>query len=445
MQLETSYKQIWKVSFPIMLGSAAQNIIVLSDNVFLYHYNTVQFAAVGIIGSLYLVLASIGYGFSRGGQIFIARKYGEREYDQLGVYFQALMLFEILLACIVFTFFHFFSYSFLKLFISSPEILQHCYDFLKIRNYGVFFSYTGVALIALYTGIARPKIILIDTIVLTICNLILNYAFVFGHFGSPAMGIKGTALASTISEIVAFLFFVGYMILDKENRKYHLFNFSNISYKKVLDCFNISFPIVVQSALGLGAYFLFFSFIENNSAKELGISNLLRNIYLILSIPAWGFSAGINTIVSNFIGNRKRQAVFPMIYRTSLLSLGFTLVLTLPIIFFPEVILYPLFGSTEHNLIAESKPYMAILLPILAIFSVGSVFINGLTGTGHTKTALLIQTIFTIVYILYSLIVIKLLKANLNWAWSAEIFYWIGILIFVVIYLRTNKWHEKKL
>ncbi len=445
MRLDTSYSQIWKISFPIMLGSAAQNVIVLCDNVFLYHFNNVQFAAVGIVGSLYLVLASIGYGFSRGGQIFIARKYGEREYDQLGVYFQALMLFELILAVIVFLFFHFFSYDFLKLFISSPEILGHCNTFLEIRTYGVFFSYTGVALIALYTGIARPKIILIDTIVLTVCNLILNYVFVFGHFGSPALGIKGTALASTISEVIAFFFFVGYMILDKENRKYHLFNFSSINPKKIIDCFNISFPIVLQSAVGLGAYFLFFSFIENNSAKDLEISNLLRNIYLILSIPAWGFSAGINTIVSNFIGNNKRQAVFPMIYRTSLLSLGFTLLITLPIIIFPDTILYPLFGSVENHLITEGKPYMFILLPIMAVFSVGSVFINGLTGTGHTKTALWIQTLFTIFYIIYSLLVIKVLHKDLNWAWSAEIFYWLGILGFVVVYLKTNKWHEKKI
>ncbi len=59
MKLSTSYKQILSLSVPIMLGSAAQNIIVLSDNVFLYHYNDLDFAAACIVGVFYLIIASI--------------------------------------------------------------------------------------------------------------------------------------------------------------------------------------------------------------------------------------------------------------------------------------------------------------------------------------------------------------------------------------------------
>jgi putative MATE family efflux protein len=444
MRLGTSYGQIFRLSLPIMMGSAAQNIIVLSDNVFLYHFDHLQFAAIGVIGSFYLVLASIGYGFSRGGQIFIARKYGERDLKSLGTYFQALVLFEAILSVVVFSFIHLYGYEFLKLLISSQEILDYCFEYLKYRSYGVFFSYTGVALIALYTGIAQPKIILIDTIVLTVSNIILNYVFVFGKWGAPEMGIAGSALASTLAEVLAFVVFVAYMLYKKAFTTYHLSDFTSINVKRIYECFSISFPIVVQSALGLGSYFLFFTFIENNSAKDLEISNLIRNIYLILSIPAWGYSAGINTMVSNFIGTKKRQAVFPLIRKTAWLSFLTTSAITLPILTFPEFFLYPLFGSAENQLVSESKTILWILFPILGIFSFGSIFINGLTGTGHTKTALWIQTLFTIVYIIYSIIVIKFLKLNLYFAWSTELIYWIGIMVFVIVYLKTNKWHEKK-
>lgn len=444
MRLGTSYGQIFRLSLPIMLGSAAQNIIVLSDNIFLYHYDHLQFAAVGIVGAFYLVIASIGYGFSRGGQIFIARKYGEKDLQSLGAYFQALVLFETILALIIFGLIQYYGYPFLKLLISSPEILNYCYEYLYFRSYGVFFSYTGVALIALYTGIAQPRIILLDTLVLTISNIVLNYILVFGKWGAPAMGIGGSALASTLSEVIAFVVFIIYMIYQKAFSRYHLTDFSNINFGRIRESFSISFPIVLQSALGLGSYFLFFTFIENNSAKDLEISNLIRNIYLILSIPAWGYSAGINTMVSNFIGTKKRQAVFPLIQKTAILSFLTTSAITLPILAFPEFFLYPLFGSSENQLVAESKTILWILFPILGVFSFGSIFINGLTGTGHTKTALWIQLLFTIVYIIYSIVIIKLLKLNLFFAWGSEIIYWAGILLFVVYYLKTNKWHEKK-
>lgn len=444
MKLSTSYQQIISLSVPIMLGSAAQNIIVLSDNVFLYHYNNIDFAASGLVGVFYLIIASIGYGFSRGGQIIIARRNGEFNYKAAGTDFQTLFLFELALAIILFLFLYFKSEAFFKLFINNPQILEKCVDYIKPRSWGVFFSYVGVSMIAFYTGIAKTKFIVYDTLVLIVVNIILNYILVFGKFGFEPMGIKGAALASTLAEVAAFIVFVLYMFWDKSNRKYELLSVHRLRTKDFGNMFSISFPIVFQSILGIGSWFLFFSFIENIGSRELSISNLMRTVYLILSIPCWGYSAGINTLVSNFIGNKKRQAVIPLIVKTTKLNLLSTFLISLPILMFPEFFLYPLFGKDDMSLIMISKPYMPILLAILLTFSVGGIVFNGLIGTGHTKTALWIQTIFTIFYMVYSYFFIKHQYYGLNWAWAAEIFYWGGITVMSYIYLKSNKWHFLK-
>lgn len=444
MKLGTSYRQIFSLSVPIMLGSAAQNIIVLSDNVFLYHYNSVDFAASGLVGVFYLIIASIGYGFSRGGQIIIARRNGEHNYIGAGTDFQSLFIFELLLSVILFLFLQFGSQSFFEAFVKNPDILQKCLDYIYPRSWGVFFSYIGISLIAFYTGIARTNFIIYDTIVLIVVNIILNYVLVFGKYGAPEMGIAGSALASTLAEIVAFLVFAAYMVWDKANRKYEWMSWHRVSIKDFSNMFRISIPIVFQSILGIGSWFLFFSFIENIGSQELEISNLLRTVYLILSIPCWGYSAGINTLVSSFIGNKKRQAVLPLIIKTTKLNLLTTLLISLPIILFPEFFLYPLFGKEDMSLILLSKPYLFTVFIILMVFGVGGIFLNGLIGTGHTQTALRIQTIFTIFYIVYSFLMIKQWYFGLNWAWAAEIFYWLGITIMSYAYLKSNKWHFLK-
>jgi MATE family multidrug resistance protein len=258
------------------------------------------------------------------------------------------------------------------------------------------------------------------------------------------MGIGGAALASTLAEVVAFVVFIAYMIYDKANRKYELLSIHRLSIITFKSMFNISFPIVFQSILGIGSWFLFFSFIENVGGRELEISNLMRTVYLILSIPCWGYSAGINTLVSNFIGNKKRQAVLPLIYKTTKLNLLSTMLISMPVVLFPEFFLYPLFGKEDMTLILLAKPYMPILLAILMTFGTGGIFINGLIGTGHTQTALRIQTIFTIVYIVYSYLMIKQWYHGLNWAWGAEIIYWGGITVMSLLYLKTKKWHFLK-
>lgn len=444
MKLSTSYSQILSLSVPIMLGSAAQNIIVLSDNVFLYHYDRIDFEASGLVGVFYLIIASIGYGFSRGGQIIIARHNGEKNYVGAGADFQSLFIFELVLSVLLFLFLQFGSKPFFEMFNYDQEILQKCLEYIYPRSWGVFFSYLGISLIAFYTGIARTKFIIYDTIVLIVVNIILNYLLVFGKFGFPEMGIAGSALASTIAEVVAFLVFIGYMIWDKANRKYELLSMHRLAIKDFSNMFRISIPIVFQSILGIGSWFLFFSFIENIGNDELAISNLLRTVYLILSIPCWGYSAGINTMVSSFIGNKKRQAVLPLIIKTTKLNLLTTLLISLPIILFPEFFLYPLFGKDDMTLILMSKPYMITVFVILMVFGTGGIFINGLIGTGHTQTALRIQTIFTIFYIVYSYLMIKQWYFGLHWAWAAEIFYWLGITIMSYLYLKSNKWHFLK-
>jgi multidrug resistance protein, MATE family len=446
MLMKTSYKQILSISLPIMLGSATQNIIVLCDNVFLYHYDQLDFAAIGIVGSFYLIIASIGFGFSRGGQILMARKYGEKSLNLIGKYFQSLILFELLMAAFIFLLIHYFAEPLFRYLLESEDIIQRCLVYIKYRSYGIFFSFIGVSLIALYTGVARNSFILYDTLLLAISNVVLNYIFIFGALGVPEMGIKGAAIASTLSEIIAFVAFVIYIIWDKENRPYKLFNFSGINWSSIRTNFSISFPILAQSVLGIGAYFLFFTWLENRSQEDLKISNLIRNVYLILSIPSWGYATGINTIVSYFIGKSKRQAVEPLTLKTSILNIFSTTLIAAPILIFPEFFLYPLYGGEGGiELIRQAKPLLLLLIPILALYSIGSIYHNSIIGTGHTKTALWLQAIVTVFYLIYCYFAIKVLNLSLMSIWSGEFIYWGGLLLLSVFYLKSKKWFIKKL
>ncbi|MBK8841880.1 MAG: hypothetical protein IPO33_03090 [Saprospiraceae bacterium] len=74
MKLTPSVRQIIAIALPIMIGSAAQNVLQLSDSIFLYHLSETDFAAIGFVGVFYLTINAIGYGFSKGGQIVIANK-----------------------------------------------------------------------------------------------------------------------------------------------------------------------------------------------------------------------------------------------------------------------------------------------------------------------------------------------------------------------------------
>ena len=477
MQLGTSYRQILSISLPIMLGSAVQNIIALSDSVFLYHLSEVDFAAIGFVGVFYLIIAAIGFGFSKGGQIIIARRVGEGKYIEVGRSFHALAIFELALAVIMFLFMQYGCHYFFALFVNSDLIFYKSLEYLEYRSYGVFFSYVGVAIVALYTGVARPMFIVVDTIILAVVNIVLNYALIFGYEGMglsiPAMGIAGAGLASTIAEGVAFVIFLIYMLWDKKAAHYHIFKWPRLDIPLIRKQLKIGIPIVAQAVVGLGSWFIFFGLVENYGERQLAVTNLVRMVYLFLSIPSWGFASGINTLVSNFIGQKKRMAVIPMIWKTAKICFLTTMILSLPVVLFPESVLYPLLGSNELldvkkregdqskvfnldqgtktaqeaadlSLIQEAQPIFWVMFVILTLFSIGSVYFNGLAGTGATYFGLKIQFYCAMGYLAFIFVVVKLTSAGLIWAWSSEIFYWVVMIGLTIKYLRSRKWHQLK-
>lgn len=442
---ETSYRHIFNLSFPIMLGSAGQNVITLTDSVFLYFKSQEDFAAIGFVGVFYLTIAAIGFGFSRGGQILIARRHGEKENDKVGLHFYTMLIFVMFLALFMFLFMLFGTPWFFSWIIDSKVIYHKSLEYLSTRAYGVFFSYSGVAIMALYTGISRTKFIIVDTIILTVVNLILNYALVFGKWGLPEMGIAGAGLASTIAEVVAILTFVVYMFFDKELKKYNLNKVPQIAMVRVKKLLNISSPIVMQSAVGVGSWFVFFALIEKMGERPLAISNLGRLIYLLLTIPVFGYATGINTLTSKFIGMRKRMAILPITRRTAFMSLGTLLIYGFPIVFFPKYTLYPIMGSEDMSLFTDGQPVFYVVYVIMITFSISSIYFNGLLGTGATLFALTTQFIITVVYLVICYVAIIHLQVSLVVAWSLELIYWIPVGIISWWYLKSRRWQRVKL
>ena len=446
-QLSITYREIFALAMPLILGSAGQNIVALSDSMFLYYKSEEDFAAIGFVGVFYLVIASIGYGFSKGGQVMIARRMGERKPEEVGRNFFDMLYFELALAVLMFLVMQFACPYFFKFFVKSPVIYEKSIEFLKYRSWGVFFSYGGLAMISLYTGVARAKFIMIDTAIMGLLNIILCYLLVFGKFGMPEMGIGGAALASTIAEGVAFVAFVIYMFFDKEAEAYHLFKPRKVDFTIIKQQMAIGIPSVAQPVVGLGSWFIFFSIVEQNlGVRDLAITNLVRMVYLLLSIPSWGFSSTINTLVSYVIGQRDFDNVLPTIWKTAKLCLAVTMILAVPLLIFPFQFLQPILSQTgEASLLRDSVPVLHVLLLILAVFSIGGVFFSALASTGAAMLGLGLQILSAIIYLAFIHIVLSYTEGGLPWAWSAEIFYWGVMLSVAVWYLRSNRWHSLKM
>lgn len=233
-----------------------EHMIGLTDTAYLGRVGEVELGASALAGVYYLVIYMLGFGFSIGAQVLIARRNGAQEYKRIGPVFLQGTFFLLLLASLLFTASHLYSPFFLRKLIGSDDVYQATMKYVDWRVYGFFFSFVAVMFRAFYVGITKTKILTINSVVMVLANVMLNYVLIFGKFGFPALGIAGAAIASLISEAVSVLFFILYTWKKVDYKKYGLFEYSGIDFRMLRQILGVSIWIMIQHGIAFLGWFV---------------------------------------------------------------------------------------------------------------------------------------------------------------------------------------------
>jgi putative MATE family efflux protein len=433
-----SYKNIWKIALPIIISGVAQNVVTVTDTMFLGRLGNVELGAAGNAGILYFLLVLTGMGFTTGAQIIIGRRNGEQNFTQIGKVFDHCIYFIIPLSILLFVFIKLFSPSLLESITQSKSILAAATDFLSYRIYGLFFAFLLGAFVAFYVGTTKTRILIYVTLIMMIVNVFLDYALIFGNFGFPKMGVKGAALASVISEICALGFLIIFTLKKIDLNKYNLFNFSKFDIEILKRITKVGGPMMLQNFLSISSWFIFFIIIEKIGERELAISHIIRSIYMVLMIPLFGFSSATNTLVSNLIGQGNKHLVLTLVKRVTFLSLGCTSFALLFNLFLPTQIIG--FYTSDASLIQETIKTLNIISGTMFSFAIAFIFFNGVSGTGNTQIALLIEFITISIYLVATYYIAIVLHSSLPIVWCSEFIYFCLLGIMSFGYLKWGNW-----
>lgn len=439
-----SSRDIIRVSLPIVLGLLAQNVIQITDTIFLGRVGEVEFGAAGLAGIYYIAFFMLGFGFSVGGQIMISRRNGEGRFDQIGGLVIQGILFLQLFALGLFLLSRYFTGSFLPLLVKSPDVYDAARSYLDWRTFGFFFSFINVMFRAFYVGIARTSVLTWNAVVMAIVNVFADYALIFGELGFPEMGIEGAGIASVVAEFSSVLFFVIYTYFTVDLEKYG-FRRMKFQFSIIRRILNISIFTMVQYAVSMSTWFIFFLAIENHGERDLAITNIIRTLYMIFFIPMNALSTTANTLVGNTMGAGRIKDVWPLIRKISMMSLGIIIVMGAVTAVFPQFWISLIASNNDPTLVKESVASLLVLVAILPVCSIGTVLFNSISGTGNTSKALMLEMITMVFYGLGIWIVVIEMHSSVAVCWTVELIYWGTMLILSYSYLRWGNWQAKKI
>lgn len=442
-QVKATYGGIWKISYPIIIGSVVQNLLNVTDTAFLGMLSDVALGASAIGGLFYLAIVMLGFGFGNGLQIIIARRFGEKEYNKIGSLLFHGFIFMIFLALVSYIIVYFLSPIILQYFVKSESIYNAAIEYLNFRSWGVFFGFTNILFTAFYVGTANTRILIISTLINTLLNVVLDYTFIFGNWGFPALGVGGAALATSISELVTTLFFILVTINRKNYLRFHFRFKGKISFKLLKAILGLAYPTMMQNFVSFTGWFVFFLIIEQLGEKALAASNIARSLYMVLMTPIWGLATATTVLVSNMMGQKKMHKVFPVIKKVILMSFLSTLVLISLIVFIPTQLIS--FYTNDAELIRLTLPILYVIGVTLVAFSIGLIWFNGVVGTGNTRDALLMEILNIGVYIFVAYLLVKQFNVEVHYVWAVEFMYFILLGSFSYTYLKLKNWQKTKI
>ncbi|MDZ4795167.1 MAG: MATE family efflux transporter [Bacteroidota bacterium] len=441
LRVEISNRQILKIALPVSLAILVPQFNFITNNIFLGHYNQQALATAGITGVYCLIFAMIGFGLNSGLQTLIARRAGENRPEEIGKIFGQGVFISLIIAALGILLTWFVAPIILKNVLHSPDTANDAIQFLKIRIWGLPFLYVYQMRNALLVGTNNSRYLVAGTLAETITNIAFDYLFIFGHWGFPEMGLNGAAVASIIAEFIGM--FVIFIVIHYKGieKKFAVFNHLkwNREYTKLI--LSISLPLIFQLAISIISWEFFYILVEHHGQTSMAVSNVMRNIFGLLGCFTWAFASTSSTMVSNIIGQGKKEDVQGLIYKIVKISTGFAIIIAVLINIFPEPLL-AVFGQNEAFMKA-AIPVVRVVSLAMVLMSFSVVWLNAVTGTGNSRLTFLIELITITLYCIYVYLVLEKYDLSITWGWMSEWLYWLSIFGLSYWYIRSGKWKGK--
>ena len=438
-----SYRNIWKVAYPILISLVMEQMIGLTDTAFLGRVGEIELGASAIAIVYYMVLFMIGFGFSIGAQIIIGRRNGEGRFKDTGKVFWNGLYFVLGLSGVIIVLSELFTPWMMKFMVSSTAIYDAALSYVRWRLPGMVFAFCTAMFRAFYVGTTQTKTLTLNSIAMVASNIFFNWILIFGKFGIPALGITGAAIGSSLAELVSLIFFVIYTRIGCDRKKYGLDKAARFEKDELKDMMPVCTWTMIQHTISISTWLIFFLYIEHLGERSLAISNITRSVSGLLWVMLQAFSSTCSTLVSNIIGEGHQDKVQSLIKRILKLSYGIVSAMIILFCLFPEAIVR--IYTDIPDLISASVPAMIVMCSSYFLAVGGQVFFLAVSGTGSTKTAFRLELIALAVYMIYCTVIIGIMKLDVAICWTAEHVYSGVLLICSWWYIRSGRWKNRKI
>lgn len=441
---EGSIRELFSISFPLMISAFASLLMIFTDRLFLARYSLDALNASVNAGTLaWALMGGVGM-ITAMAEVFVAQYNGAGMQKRLGIPVWQMIWFAI------------FSFAlFLPLAFGAPYVfagdpnsdLEAVY-FRWLMIFGPSYAMM-TAFGSFLIGRGRTKILILLSLIANVINTTLDWLFIFGLPPYiPEMGIKGAAIATCLGYVfqtvmLALIFF------RKKYREEFGTNQWRLNLQEFRKCLRIGFPQGIFYGLEIFGWAVFYWMMTSMSKTHITISSICQSLIILFTFFSDGLSKGIAATAGNFLGSKRFSLVLQTLRSSLALQLCF--IATLALFFFssPEKLIQFLFF--EHFGVSEigPDPLMMSALRTCLVFTFIYIFFEGirwifsglLSAAGDTLFLLIAGSLTVWIALLLPVYVIVVKQAlSVEYAWVLAFLYSIIASTVYGLRLKQGSW-----
>lgn len=386
------YKTLITLCIPIIIQNLLSNLINMVDTIMVGGLGEISVASIGIANQYFFLYNMALSGIIGGASLFIAQFYGKN--DKLNIRkITGLSVISALMIGITFMIVALFSPKFIIYFFSKDlDVIKVATNYFSI----IGFCYPIIATSNVFSmgsrSIRNPKLGMICSTISLFINIILNYVFIFGKLGMPALGASGAAIATVIARIIELILLVSYIYFIKDDYELR-FTFKDIKLinKDLLKAYiSKTTPTFLNDTLwafGTVLYAVAYSKAGTSAIAASQIASSTGNFFIVTAVCV---AIGSSIMIGNELGadNIKKAIHYSKKFAILVTLVGAIFGLLL-IISIPGLI--KLF-SVSDQLMPDIKKIFVIMGILMALKTFNTFIIIGvLRSGGDTKYALFLE------------------------------------------------------
>ena len=200
------YRRVLGVAVPIIIQNGISNFVSLLDNIMVGQVGTIPMSGVSIVNGLLFVFNLCVFGASSGAGIFTAQFHGSGDQEGIRHTFRFKVLVCLAIAVLGIGLFLAGGQPLIGLYLTgegdaamAEGAMAYGLEYLHVMLWGLLPFALANAYASTLRETGETVVPMVDGVCAVLINLVLNYILIFGHYGAPALGVKGAAIATVIS------------------------------------------------------------------------------------------------------------------------------------------------------------------------------------------------------------------------------------------------------